>query len=94
MAFRKVSVGIQPQQIAAYHPKRVCITILNRAGSCCFLSSNQANIIEEGFALDVGMVLSLVKADGDETREAIWGQCESGSADLRVYESFAEEEGE
>jgi len=94
MAFRKVSVGTEPKQIASYHEKRVCITILNRAGSCCFISGNQTGIVEEGFALDVGMILSLVKADGDETREAIWGQCESGSADLRVYESFAEEGGE
>jgi len=91
MAFRKVTVGTQPKQIAPYHAKRVCITILNRAGSCCFISANQSGIIEEGFTLEVGMILSLVKADGDETRDAIWGQCETGSADLRVYESFGEE---
>jgi len=94
MAFRKVSVGTEPTQVASYNPRRVCITIINYSGSTCFIDTDTKNITSEGFPLAVGSIMSLIKRDGDHPEEALWGQCESGTADLRVQESWSEEGGE
>jgi len=92
MAYRKVTVTTVPTQVASYNAKRVCITIINYSGSEAFIHTNQTKITAEGFPLAVGATMSLIKADGDDPREALWGQTTTGTADLRVQESWEIEE--
>ena len=88
MAFRKVSVTTVVAQLASFNPKRVCITIINRAGATVYIHTNQVLVLEEGFPLTENSVISFVKADGDHPEEALYVRTETGSADLRVQESW------
>jgi len=88
MTFRKVEVTTVVRQIASYNPKRVCISITNYAGSDAFIHTNQTRVTTEGFPIAVGTTISLIKADGDDPREALWGQTVTGTADIRVQESW------
>jgi hypothetical protein len=90
MAYRKVTVGTVPTPIAAYNPKRDILVLRNYSGSLCFIHDSEANITAEGFPLDVGGIVSFLEKDGDEPSVELWGQTESGTADVRVYESFKE----
>lgn len=93
MGFRKVVVGTTPTLVLSFNPRRVCWTIKNYSGSTAFISENPANIVSEGFPLGVGEFISYIKKDGDSPEYAIYAQTESGTAELRVQESFSEEGG-
>lgn len=91
MAFRKVTATTAPTLVLSYNPKRTCWTIKNYSGSTAFISENPTDITTTGFPLGVGEYISYIRKDGDRPEYAIWAQCETGSADLRVQESFEEE---
>jgi len=91
MPFRQVKVTTEPTQICPYDPKRSTITIRNVAGSACYISDSQVDILSKGFPLAVGEVLSLVKKDGDQPEYALWGQTSTGEADIRVIEQYGGE---
>jgi len=88
MTFRKVSVPTVPKLIASYNPKRVCITIFNNGTAKVYIHHAAVDITAKGFPVDAGASVSFLKADGDDPREAIWGQAETGVQDIRVQESW------
>ena len=90
MPFRQVKVTTEPTQICPYEPKRSTIVIRNVGGSSCYVSDSQVNITTSGFLLGVGEALALVKRDGDQPEYALWGQTETGEADIRIIEQYGE----
>jgi len=88
MTFRKVSVPTVPTLVASYNPKRVCITVFNNGTAKIYIHHAAVNITEKGFPLGPSASVSFLKADGDDPREAIWGQSETGIQDIRVQESW------
>jgi hypothetical protein len=90
MAYRSVTVGTAPTLIAAYNPKRDVLVLRNYAGSTCFIHDSQVDITTKGFPLAESEVTSFLEKDGDEPWVELWGQTVSGTADIRVYESFKE----
>jgi len=91
MAYRRVIVGTAPTLIAPYNPKRDVLVIRNYSGSTCFIHDSQTDITTQGFPLAESEVVSFLEKDGDEPSVEVWGQTLSGTADIRVYESFREE---
>ena len=88
MAFRKVTVTTVVTLLAPYNPKRVCISVINRSGEVAYIHTNQKDIITEGWPLAVESSMSFLRADGDHPEEALYAQTETGTADLRVQESW------
>ena len=88
MAFRKVKVTTVVTLLAPYNPKRVCMTMINKAGSTAFIHTNKTEITAEGFPLAESSTMSFIKVDGDHPEEALYAQTETGDADIRVQESW------
>ena len=88
MTFRKVSVDTTVRQLASFNPKRVCITIINLSGTTAYIHTNQIQVVDEGFPLAEGSIMNLIKADRDHPEEALFTQTSTGTADLRVQESW------
>ena len=88
MAFRKVSVGTVVVQLASFNPKRVAISIVNASGEKAFIHTNQVEVTTEGWPLAPDASISFIKADGDHPEEALFAQTTTGTADLRVQESW------
>jgi hypothetical protein len=88
--FRPVSVSSQVTQIVPYNPKRVGLLLRNYSGSEVFLSNDQVDVLNSGYPLAVGEFISFLTADGDVPELALYAVTASGTANLRVVETYGE----
>jgi len=88
MVFRQVNVGTVAVQVVPYNPKRTCLSIMNNGDAKVYVSQDPQKILQEGFPLDPGRYISLIKALGDDPTIEIWAQAETGTQDVRIEEEF------
>ena len=88
MTFRKVTADTVVRRLAPFNAKRVCISIFNRSGQTAYIHTNQIDVVVEGWPLGVDCTMSFLRADGDHPEEELFCQTESGTADLRIQESW------
>lgn len=91
MPARTIIVDTVPRQILPYFPQRVSVSIFNNSGSTAFVSQDPIRVVEDGFPIPVGGNLSLVAALGDEPAWALYAATSTGTAELRIFESFRRE---
>jgi hypothetical protein len=88
--FRQVTVGTDPVQIVPYKEGRSGLLIRNWSGSTVFVSTDGGTVISTGYPLNVGEYLNLINSEGDAAELQVYGQCASGTADIRIIESYGE----
>jgi len=88
--FRQVTVGTNPVQIVPYKEGRSGLLIRNYSGSPVFVSTDGGTVTSTGYPLNVGEFLNLLNSDGDASELQVYAQCASGTADLRIVESYGE----
>ena len=88
MAFRQITAGIVAQCVVAHNLKRTALTVKNLGAARVFLSYDRTDIIAQGFPVDTGEVISLIEADGDDAKLALFAVTAAGTGDLRIQESF------
>jgi hypothetical protein len=77
-------------QIVPYQPGRSGVLIRNYSGSQVFISTDAGSVLTTGYPINVGEFITLLNADGDAAELQIYAQCASGTADLRIVESYGE----
>jgi hypothetical protein len=88
--FRQVTVGTNTIQIVPYKEGRSGLLIRNYSGSQVFISTDSSSLISTGYPVNVGEFFNLLNSDGDASELQVYAQCASGTADLRIVESYGE----
>lgn len=88
--FRRATVGTDPVQIVAYQKDRTGVMIRNVGGAEVFISTDQVDIINQGWNIAVGEYVAFLRVDGDAPDLQIYAQTASGTAELRIVESYGE----
>jgi hypothetical protein len=86
MSYRAITVTTNPTVIASYNPRRISLTIVNVGNNDVYISIDPQNIVANGFPLSPGMILTLVREDGDKAEYAFYAQTLTGTAELRIQE--------
>lgn len=88
MPFRSVKVTAIPTKIAAYHTKRISITIFNKSETVVYFSEDPTGILENGFPIPPGSSLTLTDEDGDYPEREYYAQVSTGEAEIRIQEGY------
>jgi hypothetical protein len=89
MPMRSATVTTAVTEIADYNPQRVAFALQNNGTVRVFVSHDAVNILQQGWPVDPGVMLSFSVADGDQPWLQFFAQTASGSAELRIYEGFS-----
>jgi hypothetical protein len=89
MPMKSVTVGTTVTQIVPYNDKRLSLAIQNNGGSRVFVSENEVSVLEQGWPLDPGVMISLSVADGDQPWWAMYAIAVTSPTELRIYEGFS-----
>jgi hypothetical protein len=88
--FYQASVGTSVVQIVSYNRGRSGVLVRNYSGATCFVSPDGSDPLTTGYPVAEGEFLALLRTEGDAPELQLYGQCSSGTADLRIVESFGE----
>jgi hypothetical protein len=86
MSYRAITVSTTPTVIASYNPRRISLTIVNVGNNDVYVSIDPQNIVTNGFPISPGMILTLVREDGDKAEYAFYAQTLTGKSELRIQE--------
>ena len=86
---RAVAVGAVPTEIADYNPRRVAFAMQNEGTVRVYLSHDPTAILEQGWPVDPGVMLSFSVADGDQPWLQYFAQTPTGISVLRIYEGYS-----
>jgi len=89
---RKLTVDSTVTQILSFNSQRVAALVFNVGDYDVYVSEDRAEVAEKGFPLKAGMCLAIRKKDGDRAEKALYGVCPLGTTELRIWESYGEEE--
>jgi len=92
---RSVFVGATPVQLVDYVKNRTSLALFNTSGTgIVYLGSDRSVNIVNGFLFETQTGLQFNKGLGDRPDLEIWATASGGVADVRIWESFEEEEEE
>ncbi len=91
MAYRPVTVGTTPTQLAGQDLKRRSISLFNNSSVDVFFSQNQSVSTGTGFVLKAGSSVTLTREEGDEPELPLYAVVVAGTADLRVQDGSPDE---
>ena len=88
--FRQATVGTDVVQIVPYKEGRSGLLVRNYSGSQVFISTDSSSLLATGYPVNVGEFLNLLNSEGDAAELQVYAQCASGTADIRIVESYGE----
>ena len=92
---RSVTVGATPIQLVDYVKNRTSLALFNTSPTwIVYLGSDRNVNIVNGFVFETQTGLQFNKGLGDRPDLAVWATTSGGVADVRIWESFEEEDEE
>lgn len=90
MPSRSVTATTTKQLVAPYMPRRTAIMLHNRGAVSVFVAHDPGTGTGQDWEVPAGVVFSLARTDGDEPELPMYLTADSGTPDVRIWESYGE----
>jgi len=86
----KVSVGSTPIRIVDYSKSRTVVMIYNNSNNTIYIGIGKGLSVQNGFPVYGYQGMVIAREFGDDPTLSYYAICESGTADVRVWEGHGE----
>ncbi len=90
MPSRSVTVAATTTKLLDYNNRRTTVSIFNNDSADVFISEDETGILAEGYIIQSGGALDLIRPLGDTPQNLLFAISAAGGADVRILEQFGE----